>query len=71
VKENMPKIIRRDEVQDLMKRGAQVVEVLPHKQYREVHIAGASNIPLQKLNREAMSRLNRDKPVVVYCYDYQ
>jgi rhodanese-related sulfurtransferase len=67
----MPTMINRDEVQDLMNQAAQVVEVLPQKQYREVHIAGAINIPLQKLNGETASQLLREKPVVVYCYDYQ
>jgi rhodanese-related sulfurtransferase len=67
----MPTIINRDEVQDLIKRGGQLVEVLPQKQYREVHIAGARNIPLQKLTRETASQLTREKPVAVYCYDYQ
>jgi rhodanese-related sulfurtransferase len=67
----MPTMINRDEVQDLMNQAAQVVEVLPQKQYREVHIAGAVNIPLQKLNGETASQLPREKPVIVYCYDYQ
>jgi rhodanese-related sulfurtransferase len=67
----MPTLIHRDEVQDLMKQGAQLVEVLPHQQYRETHIAGAINIALQKLDRETAGQLIREKPVIVYCYDYR
>jgi rhodanese-related sulfurtransferase len=67
----MPTVINRQEVQDLMKQAAPVVEVLPQKQYRQVHIAGAINIPLQKLNGETAKQLSRESPVVVYCYDYQ
>jgi len=42
--------IRREEVRQLLKEGAQLVEVLPHDEYEEEHIAGAINIPLKELN---------------------
>ncbi len=67
----MPKSIEREETQQLMKQGSQLVEVLPQKQYRQAHIAGAVNLPLQKLNAETAEQLDRQRPVVVYCYDYQ
>src|SRR5436309_8575691 len=65
------KSIRRDEVRRLLTEGAQLVEVLPREEYEEEHIAGAINIPLKELNRQTALQLDRSRPVVVYCHDYQ
>ena len=65
------KSIRRDEVRRLLTEGAQLVEVLPREEYEEEHIAGAINIPLKELNRQTAMQLDRSRPVVVYCHDYQ
>ncbi len=48
------------------KEGAQVVDVLPDREYAEAHIPGAINIPLRSLTSQTVSALRRDKPVVVY-----
>ena len=63
--------IRREEVRQLLEEGAQLVEVLPHDEYEEEHITGAINIPLKELNRETAMQLDRSRPVIVYCDDYQ
>lgn len=63
--------IRRNEVRQLLKQDAQLVEVLPHDDYEEEHIAGAINIPLKELNRQTAIQLDRSRPVIVYCEDYQ
>ena len=47
------------------------VEVLPHEDYEREHIAGAINLPLKELNRETAMTLDRSRPVIVYCNDYQ
>ena len=65
------KSIRRDEVRRLLAEGAQLVEVLPREEYEEEHIAGAINIPLKELNRQTAMQLDRSRPVIVYCDDYQ
>jgi len=65
----MPEAINRDQVQRLMEAGAQVVEVLPVKEYREDHLPGAINLPLRRLEAEARRRLDPKRPVVVYCWD--
>jgi len=65
------KSIRREKVRQLLKEGAQLVEVLPREEYEEEHIAGAINIPLKELNRQTAMQLDRSRPVVVYCHDYQ
>ena len=63
----MPTSITRDEVQRLMEReAAQLVEVLPSQEYQDEHIAGAINLPLKRLNRETVGRLDNSRPVIVY-----
>lgn len=67
----MPTGVDRDEVQRLLQEGAQLVEVLPRAEFDEEHLPGAINIPLKELNRATAEQLDRDKPVIVYCNDYQ
>jgi rhodanese-related sulfurtransferase len=67
----MPTAISRDEVCELLKEGAQLVEVLPRDEYDEQHLPGVINIPLKELDRETTARLRRDEPVIIYCHDYQ
>ena len=67
----MPTPIDRDQVQHLLERGAQLIEVLPQDEYEDEHLPGAINIPLKTIDRETTRRLERDRPVIAYCYDYQ
>ena len=67
----MPRGIDRNEVQRLIDEGAQLVEVLPPAEYAEEHLPGAINIPLKELKRETTRQLDRQRPVIVYCHDYQ
>jgi rhodanese-related sulfurtransferase len=70
--DTMPNSIDRDEVRRLIaEEGAQLVEVLPAKEFGEEHIAGATNIPLKELDQRAGRELDRNRPVIVYCNDYQ
>jgi rhodanese-related sulfurtransferase len=66
----MPKDIGLDEMRRLVDEGAQVVEVLPRREYDEEHIPGAVNIPLKTLNETTAAQLDKTRPVVVYCWDY-
>lgn len=65
----MPSDIQRDEVRRLVAAGAQIVDVLPRAEYEAEHIAGAINIPLKELDRQSAAILDRDRPVIVYCWD--
>ncbi len=65
----MPKDIDRDEALRLIEGGAQLVEVLPSSEYEEDHLPGAVNLPLRKLDRLADGLLDRNRPVIVYCWD--
>jgi rhodanese-related sulfurtransferase len=67
----MPESIDRDRVQELLRAGAQLVEVLPSEEYEDEHLPGAANIPLKELNADTAAQLDRARPVIVYCYDYQ
>ncbi len=65
----MPTPIGRDELVDLVSRGAQLVEVLPADEYEEEHLPGAIHLPLRSLTASAASTLDRTRPVIVYCWD--
>ena len=67
----MPRDVFRSDVRRMVQEGAQLVEVLPRKEYEEEHLPGAINIPLKELDRETTAQLKRDVPVIVYCHDYQ
>jgi rhodanese-related sulfurtransferase len=67
----MPTPIDRDRLRDLVRRGAQLVEVLPTEEYEEEHLPGALNIPLKDLDATTAGRLRRDRPVITYCNDFQ
>jgi rhodanese-related sulfurtransferase len=67
----MPRPIDRTQVQELLDRGAQLVEVLPAEEYEDERIPGAVNLPLKSIDADGVRRLARDRPVIVYCYDYQ
>ena len=61
--------IDREEVQRLLAEGAQLVEVLPANEYQEDHLPGATNLPLRQLETAAQTILDRNRPVIVYCWD--
>jgi rhodanese-related sulfurtransferase len=67
----MPRDIQRDEVRRMVATGAQLVDVLAAEEYAAEHIVSATNLPLKALNRETASQLDRDRPVITYCHDYQ
>ena len=45
---------------------AQVVDVLPVREFEQQHIPGAISIHLKQLNEETTRVLDRTKPVAVY-----
>ena len=68
----MPTPIDRDALQRLRRdEHAQLVEVLPADEFEDEHLPGAINIPLKTLDRESTASLDPQRPVIVYCYDYQ
>lgn len=67
----MPKDIGLSEMRRLIDEHAQLVEVLPPREYEEEHLPGAINIPLKSLDEQTTARLDKDRPIVVYCWDFQ
>ncbi len=67
----MPRPADRDTVQRLLAERAQLVEVLPAAEYEDEHLPGAINIPLKQLAAETVRHLDHQRPVIVYCHDYQ
>src|SRR5690606_22447045 len=43
-----------------------VIDVRPPEEYAQGHIAGALNVPLDKLSRE-LAKIPREREVVAYC----
>jgi rhodanese-related sulfurtransferase len=58
-----------EELRRLLADGARLVEVLPEPEYAEAHLPGAVNVPLKQLNADSTRILDREQPVVVYCWD--
>jgi rhodanese-related sulfurtransferase len=58
-----------EELRRVLAGGAQLVEVLPEREYAEMRLPGAINIPLKQLDAKSAGVVERDRPVVVYCWD--
>jgi rhodanese-related sulfurtransferase len=68
----MPTVIGRDEVQRLAREeNALIVDAMPSKEYEDEHLPGAINLPIKELGEEAVAGIDRDRPIVVYCWDLQ
>jgi rhodanese-related sulfurtransferase len=61
--------VERHALLDLIAKGAQVVEVLGREEFEEDHLPDAINIPLRKIEAEAETKLDKNAPVIVYCWD--
>ena len=61
--------ISRQQMQELMKQGAQVVDVLPAEEFQDDHLPGAINLPLRRIETEAKTALDPSRPIIVYCWD--
>lgn len=58
------------EVNRLLAQGAQLLDVLDPTEYEHDHLPGAINIPLKELDARSAARLDRQRPVLVYCNDF-
>ena len=67
----MATVIDRNDVQQLVKQGAQLIDVLGAREYEAEHIPAAMNIPLKTLNHGTAKRLDPRRAVITYCHDYQ
>lgn len=67
----MPTSVNRAEVRQLLDQGATVVEVLEESQYRAAHLPGAVHVPAWELTEQRASNFDRQRALVVYCFDTQ
>jgi rhodanese-related sulfurtransferase len=51
---------------ELLRNGAQIIDVRTEAEFRNGHIKGALNIPLNKLSAHC-SKLKKDKPIITCC----
>ncbi len=51
---------------ELVKNGAQIIDVRTPGEFNGGHIKGAKNIPLQSLGNN-LSKINKNKPVITCC----
>jgi rhodanese-related sulfurtransferase len=55
------------QARELMEGGAQAVDVRTAVEHAAGHIAGATHIPLDRLDADSAANLDADRPVVLYC----
>ena len=64
----MPTAIGREEVESLVRAGAQLVDVLPREEYADEHLPGAINLPVADIPQRAPELLpDRRARIVTYC----
>lgn len=51
---------------ELMKNGAQIIDVRSNGEYKDGHIKGAVNIPLPNIQNN-LSKIKKDKPIITVC----
>lgn len=67
----MPKMIELEEVQRLIEEGAQVLDVMSRAEYDDSRLPGAIHLSIKELDEQTSRQLDRGRPVITYCYDYQ
>lgn len=65
----MSKRVDAQRAERLLRRRVQLVDVLPSSVYAEEHLPGAVNVPLETLDETSVEDLDRDRPVLIYCFD--
>jgi phage shock protein E len=56
----------KTDLKELVKKGAQIIDVRTREEYQRGHIKGSVNIPLQFLSH-SLSKISKDKPVITCC----
>ena len=58
-----------ERAQRLLRRRVQLIDVLPSSVFAEEHLPGAISVPLETLDDASVELLDRDRAVLVYCFD--
>ena len=56
----------QEDIKNIIEKGALIIDVRTVEEYKEGHIHGSLNIPLDEID-EAMSWLAKDVPAVLVC----
>ena len=59
-------VVSRDDVKELLKGKAVLLDVRPRQEFEAGHLRGAINIPIEEL-ADRMSELTRDRQIITYC----
>lgn len=54
---------------EMIESGAQLVDVLPSSVFEQEHLPGAQNVPLETMDAAAVGHLDRQRALIVYCFD--
>jgi rhodanese-related sulfurtransferase len=63
---NAVREVSREEAQELLEDGAQLVDVRVGHEWEAGRIAGATHLPLEELP-DRVAELDRERPVLLYC----
>jgi phage shock protein E len=66
----MPVEIGHDEVQRLIATGAYLLDVREREGYDAERLPGAVSLPIKSLDRETTADLDRNRPVITYCWEW-
>lgn len=58
---------KSESIEDFVNKGAVIIDVRTVGEYRDGHIKGSKNIPLDTINGRLNEIKNLDKPVIVCC----
>jgi rhodanese-related sulfurtransferase len=53
----------------LVQDGAAVIDVLPASVFAKEHVPGAVNVPLETFSADVVADMDKQSPVVLYCFD--
>ncbi|WEL19698.1 rhodanese-like domain-containing protein [Candidatus Nanohalococcus occultus] len=65
----MTDTITTTELENRIEGKCVIIDVLAKDHFREAHLPGAINIPLEKIGKTALERFDKDQELVVYCKD--
>ena len=66
----MPVEIGHDEVQRMVAAGACLLDAREREGYDAERLPGAVSLPIKSLDRETTAHLDRDRPVITYCWEW-
>jgi len=53
-------------IEELLAKGATIIDVRTEREFKNGHVRGSVNIPLDKLNKN-IPKLKKDKPIITCC----